>query len=175
MKTLLIGLLLAASLASTACVGVAIKGSTLAAKSIPRAGLTELAEQGDIEAQYELGRSHCCMGAGFSTQTATEWHCKAAAQRHPGAMFELGRIYLGDISRTPAPLQKVVRMATAKRSEPHAYYWLALAAEQGYEQANENLLELIKDINDADFQLATSMTANGNPGACTYDEVFPRS
>jgi len=175
MQTLLRGFLLAIVLAATGCAGVAINGGTLAAKSMSRAELTELAEQGDLEAQYELGRSHCCMGVGFSTQTATEWYCKAAARGHSGAMYELGRIYLGDISRTPAPLQKVMRAVTAKRSEPHAYYWLALAAEQGHEQADEELRKLIKGINDGKFQSTTSTIAGAQPEECTYDEVFAES
>lgn len=172
---LLRGILLTLVLATTGCVGVAINGATVAAKATPRAALEEKAEQGDAEAQYELGLSHCCMGVGFSTQTATEWFCKAAAQEHPGAMYELGRIYLGEVSRTPAPFQKVALLATAQRSNAHAWYWLSAAVEAGHERAANKLTDLNEEVSEGDRQMAELMGGEGHELACTYNEVFTNS
>lgn len=172
MQILTRSLLLALLLSTTGCVGVAINGATIAAKATPRAELEEKALHGDAEAQYELGLSHCCMGVGFSTQTATEWLCRAAAQDHPGAMYELGRIYLGEVSRTPAPLQKVARLATARRSNSHAYYWLNAAAESGHQRANQKLAALDSTLSAQERHAAESFNANSEELACTYNEVF---
>ena len=154
------------------CVGVAINSSTLALKALPRAQLEELAEQGDADAQYELGLSHCCMGVGFDTQIATEWLCKAAHQRQVDAMYELGRIYLGEVSRTPAPVQKVIRVATARESYPHAYMWLTLANDMNHKDAGRKLSSLKKDISEEDVKQSLDFTENWEIVACEYNDVF---
>lgn len=124
------------------CVGVAANTSTLAIKSAARDDLRPLAEAGDAAAQYELGKSYCCMGPGFDTQTATEWLCKSAHQGNADAIYELGRIFRGDVSRTPAPGQKLMRALKAESSMSHAMMWLALASQMGHAEAGEGLADL---------------------------------
>ncbi len=141
----------------TGCVGAAMSASTLAVKSGPRQELQPLAESGDSAAQYELGKSYCCMGVGFDTQTATEWLCKAARQGNADAMYELGRIYQGDVSRTMAPGQKLMQAMNAKESRPHAYLWLSLAASADHPDARARLAKLKKNINTNDGVIANRL------------------
>ncbi|MCP5144918.1 MAG: sel1 repeat family protein [Gammaproteobacteria bacterium] len=170
----LFALTMAAALLS-GCVGVAINGSTLALKALPRAEIEKLAVKGDADAQYELGLSHCCMGVGFDTQVATQWLCKAAAQGQRDAMYELGRIYLGEVSRTPAPVQKVLRAATAKKSPAHAYYWLSHAVELEQADAARKLRKLEQTISDTEREQAADLSPDPARVACEYDVVFAKS
>jgi TPR repeat protein len=156
----------------SACVGVAINGSTLAVKSIGRGELEQLAEAGNADAQYELGLAHCCMGVGFDTQLATEWLCKAAGQGQRDAMYELGRIYLGEVSRTPAPMQKVRQLATAKESRVHAWYWLDKAKSLAQPDAARKLRTLERQITEEERLHAAAMMDTPESIACEYDDVF---
>lgn len=174
-KTLTAAFLILLTHTLTGCVAIVTNGGALAVKGLPRAELEEKAETGDVEAQYELGLANCCMGVGFSTQVATEWLCQAAHQSHPAAMYELGRIYLGEISRTPAPGQKLVRLATAKESHPHAHMWLSLAVENGFEKAEKKFSALQLDISERDKRIANTLAIDWENAACEYDEVFPES
>jgi len=155
------------------CVAVATNSTTLAVKSAPRDELRPLAEDGDAQAQYELGKSHCCMGPGFDTQTATAWLCKSAHQGNADAMYELGRIYLGEISRTPAPGQKLRRAMTAKESLAHAHMWLSLASQMGHAEAKEALLKLQEKIGKEERAYAIEMTDTWQDQPCEYGQVFP--
>lgn len=165
--------LVSAALALQACIGVAANTSTLAVKSSKRDELRPLAEAGNAQAQFELGESFCCMGPGFDTGTATHWLCRAALQEHPGAMHELGRIYRGDVSRSPAPGQKLMKALRGQRSDRHAMMWMALAAEHGYTDAAESLAELEAQANPDDSEAAAVMRQDWRKQACEYQDVFP--
>ena len=156
------------------CIGATMGASTLAVKSGPRQELQPLAEAGDSAAQYELGKSYCCMGVGFDTQTATEWLCMAARQGNADAMYELGRIYQGDVSRTFAPGQKLMQAMNAKESRPHAYLWLSLAASTDHPEAGGQLAKLKKTINQNDQVMVVQLTAAWRKAPCEYEQVFPK-
>lgn len=167
-----LGLLAFITINLSACVGMAIKGSTLAVKSIGRGELEQLAEAGNADAQYQLGKSHCCTGAGFDTQLATEWLCKAASQGQRDAMYELGRIYLGELSRTPAPMQKLRQLVTSKESRVHAWYWLDKAESLAQPDAAHKLLTLDGQITDEERQQAAALTNTLASIPCEHDDVF---
>lgn len=166
--------LLAAANVLQGCAGAAISSGTYAVKASAREGLSEPAAQGDAEAQYRLGKSWCCMGPGFDTQTATEWLCRAAKQGHPEALFELGRIYDGEISRTPAPGQKIMRLIRAKASPPHALAFFGLAANAGHEDAPARLKDL-EQVMDADARHRADALRADFEGSCEYRSVFPEA
>ena len=167
-----IALVIIIALGLTGCVAAAVNSSTLAIKGASRGDLLPKAETGDSAAQYLLGKSYCCMGPGFDTQIATEWFCKAARQGSADAMYELGRIYLGDLSRTPAPGQKLRRALTAKQSVSHAHMWLSMADNAGDEQALELLTKLNVSIDQDDLKLARQLAPDWQVVACEYEEVF---
>ncbi len=154
------------------CAAAAIGGSTYAVKASKRSDLMPDAAAGDAESQYRLGLSWCCMGPGFDTQTATKWLCKAAAQQHPLAHFELGRIYSGDISRTPAPGQKILKLATAGKSPIHAAYWFTQAASLGVETAASERDRALEQLNAAEKEQLDLWTSGQMAVPCEYGEVF---
>ena len=154
------------------CAGAAISSSTYAAKASGRDALRVRADQGEAQAQYELGKLWCCMGPGFDTQTATQWLCRAALQGHPESLFELGRIYEGDISRTPAPGQKLLRMIRAEASPAHALAFYSLAADAGHSEAAARREALDREADSATRRHAGSLTADYD-GSCEYESVFP--
>ena len=170
----LLGALMLASLASISagCVAAGIGGTTYAIKASERDNYIQAAEAGDAEAQFKLGRSHCCMGPGFSTQKATEWLCRAAHQDHRRAQYELGRIYLGEVSRTPAPGQKILRAVTAKSDPELAFVWLTLASTDGDEDAQEKLAKLTEKMPEAAVLRAQGKLANWREMPCEYRSVF---
>lgn len=165
--------ILVATAVLAGCVGATMGASTLALKTGPREELQPLAEAGDSAAQYELGKSYCCMGVGFDTQTATEWLCLAARQGNADAMYELGRIFQGDVSRTFAPGQKLMRAMNAKESRPHAYLWLSLAASADHPDAQKRFAKLKKDINNSDGVIANRLVGTWRNAPCEYEQVFP--
>ncbi len=154
------------------CVGAAVNSTTYAVKAAPRAELEPLAEAGDAEAQYELGKSYCCMGPGFDTQKATKWLCRAARQENGEAMLELGRIYLGDVSRTAAPGQKLLRAFSAKEAKPVAYVWLTRASNNGHEKAQEWLDTLTTRMTEEDLRRAEVIDDKWPNVPCEYNQVF---
>ncbi len=160
------------SLVTSGCVAAGIGGTTYAVKASGRNNYIEAAESGDAEAQYKLGLSHCCMGVGFSTQTATEWLCKAAHQDHRRAQYELGRIYLGEVSRTPAPGQKVIRAVTAKSDQQSAFIWLTLAASDGDVDASKKLSKLADKMAGEDLAQASQRLEAWREMPCEYRDVF---
>ena len=166
--------LLCIVLVTSGCAAAAISSGTYAVKAMKRDDLLPLAEAGDVQAQYQLGKSWCCMGPGFDTQTATEWLCAAAAQQHPEALYELGRIYDGAVSRTPAPGQKLLRLATAKRSPAHALAFYQRAASLGNTDAATQQQELEHQLSAATLQHAAALASNLED-ACTYEQVFART
>lgn len=169
----LTALCLASPLVLQGCVGVAVSGSTYAIKASDRPALQARAAQGDVEAEYLLGKSWCCMGPGFDTQTATQWFCQAAGHGHAGAMYELGRIYDGDVSRTPAPGQKLVRLLTADSSPAHALAFFNLAARQGHAESASRATELNQTADDATRRQAGLIEAD-SAAQCQYEVVFPK-
>ncbi len=168
---LLAGLALSANFLS-GCVAAGIHGTTYAVKASDRAGLEEAAEAGDPEAQTRLGLSYCCRGPGFSTQTATEWLCKAAHQDFPIAQYELGRIYSGATSRTPAPGQKLTQIALVKKNEPLSLMWFERAAANGHEHAAERVQKLRADLSPEEIAAAEAYAADWRSAPCRYDEGF---
>lgn len=162
------------SLLLSGCAAAVINTSTLAVKGLPRSELQSKADAGDAVAQYELGKSYCCMGPGFDTQTATEWYCKAAHQGNSDAMYELGRVYMGDVSRTPAPGQKLLLTLSSKTSPAHAYLWLSKAAELGHEDAELRLAKLNRDIAEEVIIQAKNLTTESHGVACEYNDVFKK-
>ncbi len=166
------GLVLSTAVISlSGCVAAAVHTSTYAVKGAPRDELLVQAQAGDTVAQYELGKSFCCMGPGFDTQTATEWFCRAANQENADAMYELGRVYLGDVSRSLAPGQKL-RALAAKESPAHAHYWLTRAAGQDHPDAEALLAKLDNDISNGDLAAARRFATEPSDVACEYDDVF---
>src|SRR5262245_14614412 len=113
----------AASLLASACVGAGVTGATYAVRTSQRDHSQAAAERGDAAAQYRVGLSYCCMGVGFSTQRASEWLCASALQGYAPAQYELGRIYSGEIARTPTPGQLVAGALIAKRDLLKAAVW----------------------------------------------------
>ena len=172
MRLVLICLTLVLAAPLTGCVGLTVGSATLVVKAAPRDELQPLAEAGDAAAQYELGKSFCCMGVGFSTQTATEWLCKAAHQGNADAMYELGRIYLGQISRSVAPGQRVRGALMAKEFPAHAHLWLSLASSVDFSEASKLLDDLSDDISDADRAHSAEMQISWREAPCEYESVL---
>ncbi|MEZ5997944.1 MAG: hypothetical protein R3B98_04560 [Hyphomonas sp.] len=171
-RKLLAILALGASLGTGGCVAAGVGGATYAVKASQRAGLEADAAAGDPVAQYELGLSHCCMGPGFSTQTATEWLCRSARQGYAPAQYELGRIYAGEISRTPTPGQKVIRAVTAKSDPVSSYVWFRLSADGGLEKAEARTTEAAAEMTEQDMADAGALMRAWESMPCEYADVF---
>ncbi|WP_443636326.1 tetratricopeptide repeat protein [Candidatus Njordibacter sp. Uisw_058] len=87
---------------------------------------TPLAEQGDIDAQYNLGVMYDNGdGVPENDKTAVKWYTKAAEQGHASAQFNLGSMYQnGD---------------GVPENDKTAVKWYTKAAEQGHAKAQANL------------------------------------
>lgn len=109
-----------------------------------RAMLLSQAENGEAEAQYQLGRTYCCgRGAGYDRVIAREWFCKAAMQGHGGAQYQLGRM-LGermDSHSIPKKRENLIE----------AYMWYSLAALQNVVLAAEERDALRMDLSSQEL------------------------
>ena len=94
----------------------------------------QLAEQGDAEAEYQLGMTYCCgYGPGHTDTTARKWLCRAALQGHEQAQYQLGRMYGYQIKKRPFSTPSYVE---------YAYLWYGLAAAQGNQLATGYLASM---------------------------------
>lgn len=85
-----------------------------------------LADQGDVNAQFELGRMfENANGVAKNDQLAVAWYRKAAEQGHADAQASLGVLYA---------LARGV-----SKNDPYAVYWFRKAAEQGLAKAQYDL------------------------------------
>ncbi|OSI12872.1 tetratricopeptide repeat protein [Neisseria canis] len=88
--------------------------------------LKQLAEQGDVEAQFNLGTCYRKgLGVEQSDNKAAEWYGKAAEQGHVEAQFNLGGLYHQGLG--------------VEQSDSKAAEWYGKAAEQDDAQAQFNL------------------------------------
>ena len=91
--------------------------------------LIKAAEQGDANAQYELGNL-CLVGGDFvskDVKKASEWFGKAAEQGNPDAQYELGSLY---------------KQGTGiSQDDAKANKWFKKAAKQGNKRAKNFLAE----------------------------------
>ncbi len=92
----------------------ALPGLSFPQELNPFTGLTLQAEEGDAQAQYELGsKYHAGSEVKRDSAVAAQWYEKAAVQGFPHAQHALGILYfLGD---------------GVERDEKRAYAWLLLA------------------------------------------------
>jgi len=94
---------------------------------LQRAQWQRLADQGNAEAEYQLGMSYCCGdGPGHTEIIARKWLCRAALQGHEQAQLQLGRMYGWEITMRP--------FSTPQEAD-YAYLWYSLAAAQGSQLA----------------------------------------
>jgi len=176
MALLALALLLKGCIGTATVVGAA--AGSLAVHATQRNNNMDRAEAGDAAAQAKVGTSYCCAGPGYSAQKATEWLCRSARQEYAPAFYELGRIYIGDVTRIPHPGLYITAEVTAKKNLPLSLMWLKLAADAGIKKAarkikalewnNRESPVLFERASDRADQL--KKTWKSQP--CTYDAVF---
>jgi len=124
-----------------------------------RADLKELANKGDMEAQYQLGLSYCCgYGAGHASAQAINWFCRAALQGHGAAQYELGRFYG---KRADAWNKQSLRQDLI-----YAHMWYSLAALQNVPLAAEERNALALDMLPREIQEAGMHVRDWRNVAC---------
>jgi len=105
-----------------------------------------LAEQGDADAQYNLGVMYeHGWGVPVNYAEAVKWYRKAAEYGHAGAQFGLGSGYF---------LGRGVPEDYIK-----AHMWLSLAKAQGHEKAAKGLDVVKEKMTPADISKAQKLTA----------------
>lgn len=155
--------------------GVAVEGGVYAARANERAENKVAAEAGNASAQLAYGRSFCCAGLGYSTRTATEWICKAARQDYTPAQIEIGRIYLGNVVRSPSIGGAVIGTARVKRDRVVALAWLKRAQALGNTDANRFVSFAETRATPEEIANAEQMSRSRSSIPCTYDEVVGRT
>ncbi len=107
------------------------------------------AEEGDIEAQYEMGWRHAIgMDVELDDEIAVEWLQIAAAAGHSLAQNNLGaRFYSGD---------------GVGRDIKQAYRWFFKAASQGDRKASKNLDAITGQLTEEDLKVLRSEMGETN-------------
>lgn len=122
-----------------------------------RAELLPKAEQGDKNAQFELGQSLCCgLDENKNTQEATKWLCEAARANHTQAQFELAKIYIDPETRDNAT----------------TLMWLQVAASRNHKDATKLLEKIWENTKHRDHFNADVKLQNWQTAACTLNDVL---
>lgn len=151
----------------------AIEGVVYASNQETRRDNEAAARAGDPAAQLAYGRSFCCEGVGYNTQTATEWMCKAAKRDYSPAQVELGRIYLGHTARVPSAVAS--RLVRGGRNQVVAMAWLQRASDLGNTDANRPLAFAKRKASAEDVERAVRMSKRVGSIPCTFNQVAGRS
>jgi|TARA_B100001971_G_C18228020_1_gene561924 TPR repeat protein len=107
------------------------------------------AEEGNVEAQYEMGWRHAIgMDVELDDKVAVEWLQKAAVAGHSLAQNNLGaRFYSGD---------------GVDQDLKQAYRWFFKAANQGDRKAGKNLDTITGQLNEEDLKTLRSEMGEPN-------------
>jgi hypothetical protein len=120
------------------------------------------AAQGDADAQYVLGhRELFIIGGELKAEEGRLWLCRAAAQGHASAQYDLGLIYAGDLDRI-----RLTLTYDYPRDDAYAYKWLTLADRGGHGLAGSRLAELKKTISPPDKMRGEELLENWRTGSC---------
>ena len=149
-KKIINGLLLSLLLGSGLAVAAAFNKGLEAAQSgdfkTALAEWTPLADQGDYNAQYNLGLMYDTgWGVPENDKTTVKWYTKAAEQGYADAQVNLGVMYDNG--------QGV--LTDTKR----AYMWYNLGSYNGRETARKNKDKIAKDMTPADISKAQDMSS----------------
>ena len=95
--------------------------------------LMPLAEEGNPEAQYNLGWLYANgIGTRVDVPAAVHWWKQAAASNHAASQFSLGMVYLTGDGKT------------IKKDVPEAIHWHMRSARNGYDEGQEMMRQLYK-------------------------------
>ncbi len=124
-----------------------------------RADWKQRAQQGDTEAQYQLGLSYCCgFGPGRSQPIARDWLCRAALLGHPGAQFQLGQLFGYRTAKN--------RLMSLPAYPDYAHFWYSLAAAQNYELANAYRAGIEQDMTAQQLQRSRAWQSTPRDAGC---------
>ena len=130
-------------------------------ESLPFQELVHLAEQGDVNAQYNLGESYDDgQGVPEDDVEAVKWWSRAAEQGHAEAQFSLALAYaLGRV----APKDDVL-----------SYMWSNLAVAQGHKNANAVKWRLSKEMTREQIAEAQKLSREWSEKISLRKEHSPR-
>ena len=154
--------------------------------------LKKAAEQGDAQAQYNLGNCYA-FGDGVekNLSEAVKWWRKAAEQGVAPAQFNLGNCYAfgNGVEKNPTEAVKWYRKAAEQGYAPaqfnlgvcyyngqgmiqnniKAYAWIAVASANGYDDATKALQLLKEEMTPLQVEKAVNLAENYFKG--TFDET----
>ncbi len=177
-KTIGVFALLAIVLATVSgCASLAVEGAQATKSEAIIALNIDEARAGDPEAQYKVGRAHCCSvheGSGiYNTQTAVAWLCQSARQGYAPAMVMLGKIYSGDVIDGVRLSRRVIQgVAGTSTDIPVALTWFQLAMDRGETDAGDQAAGLWDDLSDAEKDRTRAVYALGLNAPCDWDDVI---
>ena len=161
------------------CVMVAMSAIHYGADSSSIDASLSSAEAGNPEAQFKVGRAYCCSAPGQlnpakSTEKATFWLCRAAAQRNGDAEYLLGRLYMGDLKGQGLLSLAAGELSDNKKSPEVAAAWLRRAADHGVLEAAKKLRALEAAPLNAPPTEADQSPDTSERLPCLWSEVFAK-
>ena len=160
--------------------GVALKEkpkSVTAQDEIP--ALQNKAQQGDVTAQYMLGRALCCANpnrndADIKTrnQQATFWLCQAAANNSEAALFKLGEIYSGDQFNVPSLEDyKINKQTSIRLPLVLGLMWYQLAATNHQADAIGAAIRLKNRMGEAEIAASQLLLQKWREVPCLWGDT----
>ena len=109
--------------------------STVSAIAVGSEATRALAEQGDMDAQYQLCSDYIWAYDGADLNKSFDWCLKAAKQGHASAQFSVGQNYYFGPSTVEGP----TKGQGVSQNYYEAFKWFEKAANQGNSEASLNL------------------------------------
>ena len=138
--------------------------------------LQNKAQQGDVTAQYMLGRALCCANPNGSdadvvsrNQQATFWLCQAAANNSEEAQFKLGEIYSGDQFNVPSLEDyKVNKQTSIRLPLVLGLMWYQLAASNQQSEAIGAAIRLKNRMGEAEIAASQLLQQKWREAPCLW-------
>lgn len=154
----------------TGCISKAVGLVNNGRDMAERAQLLKMAESGDVEAQYALGKNYCCgLGVFKDNAESLHWYCMAAKQDQADAFYEIGTLFENtrSIQGSAVPTDPTKAYAFYQLAE-NRYQKDAQKARQSLEQKltpeqKDNAAKMVADWPNIPCSLPSSLAPKPDP------------
>lgn len=158
------------------CVGAVTEGANIARDKVIFSSNIDAARDGDLEAQYRVGKALCCSlneGEGlYNTPAAVGWLCKAADRDHGPAALEIGDIYSGNVVSGVRLMRRLAQMAAGSATDrPTSYAWYRRAENLGVTAARERAADLWAEMSAGERRRAEVFVLGDSQLPCRWNDV----
>lgn len=116
----------------------------------------ELAQSGDKEARYRVGRALCCgVGLEYNNKRGYEYICNSAKNNFPDSQYYLAQLFETGIPKNPQSREN--QDFFLDKNIIISYMWYKMAANNGVIKAKSDLARLAKTVSSSDINTSEEL------------------